>query len=139
ARYGPLRVTGNERMDARFIAYMANLPEGERFDPDDIRAAEDRLGRLGVFSSIRLEEAEEIGPDGQLPFTLTVDERRLRTFGFGLTLSTLDGIGVSAYAMHRNLFGRAERLRFDFSVAGIGNTTDATDLDYNVGLSFTRP
>lgn len=139
ARYGPLRVSGNERMDARFIAWMANLPEGDQFDPDDIRAAEDRLGRLGVFSSIRLEEAEEIGPDGRLPFTLIVDERKLRTFGFGATVSTIDGIGLSAYAMHRNLMGRAERLRLDFSVARIGDTRDATDLDYNLGLSFVRP
>ena len=139
ARYGPLRVSGNNRMDAGFIAFMADLPEGEDFDPDDIRAAEDRLGRLGVFNSIRLEEAEEIGPDGRLPFTLHVEERRPRTFGFGATYSTIDGLGISAYAMHRNLLGRAERLRLDISVAGIGETNDVTDLDYNLGLSFTRP
>jgi translocation and assembly module TamA len=139
ARYGPLRVSGNERMDAGFIAYMTDLPVGGDFDPDDIRAAEDRLGRLGVFSSIRLEEAEEIGPDGSLPFTLHVEERRLRTIGAGATYSTLDGLGISAYAMHRNLFGSAERLRFDLTVARIGETSDALDLDYNVALSFVKP
>ncbi len=139
ARYGPLRVSGNNRMDAGFIAWMADLPEGESFDPDDLRAAEDRLGRLGVFSSIRLEEAEEIGPDGRLPMSLHVEERRPRTFGIGGTYSTIDGLGISAFAMHRNLFGRAERLRLDFTVARIGEVSDPTDLDYNVGLSFVRP
>ncbi len=139
ARYGPVRVTGNRRTDAGFIAFMADLPEGDSFDPDDVRAAEDRLARLGIFSSIRLEEAEEIGPDGRLPFTLTVEERRPRTFGFGATYSTLEGLGLSAYAMHRNLFGRAERLRLDASVARLGRTSSAEDFDYNLGLSFTRP
>jgi translocation and assembly module TamA len=85
ARYGPVRVTGQDRMDAGFIAYMADLPTGEDFDPDDVRAAEDRLGRLGVFSSIRVEEAEAIGPAGSLHFTLTVEERRPRPIGFGGT------------------------------------------------------
>lgn len=139
AHYGPLRVSGNERMDAGFIAWMADLPEGEDFDPDDIRAAEDRLARLGVFSSIRLEEAEVIGPDGSLPFTISVEERRRRTIGFGATYSSIDGLGLSAYGLHRNLFGRAERLRLDLSVARIGETSDATDLDYNAALSFVRP
>jgi translocation and assembly module TamA len=139
AHYGPLRVSGQNRMDAAFIAYMADLPEGGAFDPDDLRAAEDRLGRLGVFSSIRLEEAEAIEPDGSLPMTLTVEERKARTFGLGATYSSLDGFGASAYAMHRNLLGRAERLRLDTSVGRIGQTTDPKDFDYSVALSFVRP
>ena len=139
AHYGPLRVTGQDRMDAGFIAYMASLPEGDSFDPDRIRAAEDRLGRLGVFSSIRLEEAEQIEPDGTLPFTLAVEERKRRTYGFGATYSSLDGFGASAYAMHRNLLGRAERLRLDTSVGRIGQTSDPADFDYSVALSFVRP
>ena len=57
-------------IDPGFIAYMADLEEGEPFDPDDIEAAQRRLNRLGVFRSLRFVEAEEIEPDGSLPITV---------------------------------------------------------------------
>ena len=70
---------------------------------------------------------------------MVVQERRPRTVGVGGTLSTIDGVGVAAYWQHRNLFGRAERLRFDASVDGLGGSLDPEDYDYNVGVTFTKP
>jgi translocation and assembly module TamA len=139
ARYGPLGVEGSRRVDPGFIAFMTDLPEGQDYDPDDIAAAEARLGRLGVFRSIRVEEADEIEPDGSLPMTVRVEDRPPRTIGFGGTLSTIDGIGVSAYWQHRNMFGRAEQLRFDAGVDGLGSSLNPDDYDYNVGVTFTKP
>ena len=37
AVYGPTRVEGSKRVDPEFIAFMADLPEGAPFDPDDLR------------------------------------------------------------------------------------------------------
>ena len=88
---------------------------------------------------MRFVEADEIGPDGSLPITVAVEDRRPRTIGFGGTLSTIDGVGIAAYWQHRNLFGRAERLRFDASVDGLGGSLDPDDFDYNVGVTFTKP
>jgi translocation and assembly module TamA len=139
ARYGPVRVTGSRRTDPAFVAYMANLPKGQSFDPDDITAADNRLAQLGVFSSIRIEEADAIGLDGLLPITVRVQDRRPRTIGIGGTLSTIDGLGIEAFWVHRNLFGRAERLRFDASILGLGESSDPRDYDYNFGVTFTRP
>ena len=139
AHYGPTRVVGTRRMDPAFVAFMADLPEGKRFDPDDVQAAIDRLNRLGVFRSLRVEEADAIGPDGSLPMTVFVEDRRPRTIGFGGTLSTIDGIGVSAYWMHRNLFRHAERLRFEAGIDGLGSSLNPEDYDYNLGVNFTRP
>ena len=139
AHYGPTRVTGSKRTDPDFIAYMADLPEGQPFDPDDVQAGQDRLNRLGIFRSLRFEEADEIGPDGSLPMTVTVEDRKPRTVGIGGTLSTIDGVGVAAYWMHRNLWGRGERLRFDASIDGLGQSANPSDLDYNLGVVFTKP
>jgi translocation and assembly module TamA len=139
AHYGPTRVVGRTRMNPGFIVYMADLREGDSFDPDDIQAAQDRLNRLGVFRSLRFVEAEEIAPDGSLPITVAVEDRRRRTIGFGGTLSSIDGVGVTAFWMHRNLYGHGERLRFDASIDGLGGSLDPEDYDYNLGVSFTRP
>ena len=117
---------------------MADLPEGAPFDPDDLQDGLDRLNRLAVFRSLRFDEAAEIGPDGSLPITVRVEDRRPRTIGGGGTYSTIDGLGLSAFWEHRNLFRRAERLRFSASVDGLGSI-DPEDYSYELGVSFTKP
>lgn len=139
ADIGQVAVEGSRRVDPGFIAYMADLPAGSNFDPDRIQAAQERLGRLGVFRSVRIEEAEAIAPDGTLDLTVRVEDGPPRTIGFGATVSTIDGAGVEAFWQHRNLFGRAERLRFDASVTGLGVTINGEKFDYAAGVSFVRP
>ena len=139
AYYGPVTVQGAERMDPEFVAYMADLPEGAEFDPDDIERAEKRLQRLEVFASARAVEAESIGPGGSLPLSFVVQERLPRRFGIGGTLSTIDGAGVEAFWQHRNLFGRAEQLRFDARVGGIRDSLAPDQLTYRVGATFVKP
>lgn len=139
AYYGPVTVEGAERMDPAFIAYMTGLTVGEEYDPDDIEEAEKRLQRLEVFASARAQPDERIGPGGALPIAFVVQERLPRRFGIGGTLSTVDGAGFEAYWLHRNLFGRAERLRLDAKIAGIGGSFSPDDFTYRVGASFVKP
>lgn len=139
AVFGPVSVTGTERMDAAYVAWMTGLPEGQEFDPDDMKEARDRLSRLDVFRSLRVQEAEEVGQDGTLPIDVIVQERPLRRIGVGGSYSTVDGLGLEAFWLHRNLFGRAERLRIEGRVAGIGETLDPAELTYRLGATFTRP
>ncbi len=146
AVYGPVSVSGTDRMDPEFVAFMTGLEPGVEYDPDDLKRASDRLTRLDVFRAARLQEAEAINPDGTLPISVIVQERPLRRFGFGASYSTVDGAGVEAYWLHRNLFGHAERLRLDAKVAGAGGAgtaggfnADPTELTYRVGATFTKP
>jgi translocation and assembly module TamA len=152
AVYGATAVQGTARMDPDFVAYMTDLPRGEEFDPDDVKRANDRLGRLEVFRSQRIEEGDTIAENGELPMTVIVQERPLRRFGVGASYSTLDGAGVEGYWLHRNLFGKAERLRFDAKVAGIGAESvdrrrdepsrsrfDPAAFTYRVGVTYTKP
>ncbi|MFV0295758.1 MAG: autotransporter assembly complex protein TamA [Hyphomicrobiaceae bacterium] len=136
--YGGTEVKGAERMDPAFIAYMAGLKPGEEFDPDDLERANKRLSRLEVFRALRIEEGETLGPGSSLPIIINVQERLPRRFGVGGTYSTIDGAGVEAYWMHRNLFGKAERLRFDAKVGGI-SSVDPNDFIYLLGATFTKP
>lgn len=138
AVYGPTGVRGTARMDPEFVRYMTDLPHGQEFDPDDVKRSTDRLSRLDVFRSLRILEDEEIGPNGELPLSVIVQERALRRIGIGATFSTLDGLGVETYWLHRNLFGRAERLRLEARMSGI-NGVDPRDYSYSVGATFTRP
>lgn len=139
AHYGPTRVEGQSRTDHEFIAFMADLPEGQRFNTEDVERGRARLGRLGIFRSLRIVEDEEIQPDGSLPMTVSVEDRQPRTIGFGGTLSTIDGIGLEGYWINRNLLGHGERLSFDAGISGLGLSADPDDLDYTTGVAFTKP
>lgn len=143
AHYGPLTVRGTRRLDPEFIAWMTGLKEGEQYSPDQLEKAKKRLSRLEVFRAMTFQEAEEINPDGSLPMTLAVQERLPRRFGVGADYSTLDGFGFESYWMHRNLFGRAERLRLEAKVKGIGGSQSDSfnpkNYTYLLGASFTKP
>ena len=136
---GPVAVQGTDRMDPDFVAQQTGLVAGAEYDPDDIRRAERRLARLDVFRAMRLEAAGSVGSDGVLPFNVIVEEQAGRRFGAGASYSSVDGIGLEAFHLWRNLFGRAERLRLDAKVAGINWPVDSAEFDYAFGATFTKP
>lgn len=139
APYGETTVEGTERVDRDFTAYVAGLEPGETYSPDDLDAARERLQNLEVFNSVAVAEGEALNPDGSIPITVAVSERKHRYFGIGATISSIDGGGVEGYWGHRNLFGRAEKLRFQGSISRIGSTADFGKLNYNASILFEKP
>ncbi|WP_224816684.1 autotransporter assembly complex family protein [Hasllibacter sp. MH4015] len=142
-RFGTLIPQGQERMRLERILAIAGLPEGTTFSPETLARVEARLQDTGVFSAIALEEGE-VGPDGEMDITATLVESEPRRFGFGAELSTDDGAALSAYWLHRNLFGGAERLRIEGEINGIGSeavsgATATEGIDAAVGVRFSRP
>lgn len=139
AAFGATDVEGAELVDEDFIAYMADVPPGETYDPDTLEAAERRLKSLEVFNSVTVRGADEPGPGNTVPVTANVTERKMRYFGVGATYSSTEGGGLEGYWGHRNLFGRAEKLRIEGSVAGLGETSAAEDFSYRGAILFEKP
>lgn len=139
ASIGDVTVSGTEHVDPAFVARQSGLVPGREYDPDDVAQAQKRLARLEVFQSLRLEAAETISDDGDLPYAIIVQEMAQRRFGFGATYSSIDGFGVEGFWLHRNLFGQAERLRLDAKIAGIAFPLDSAAFDYAFGGTFTKP
>ncbi|MEX3017270.1 autotransporter assembly complex family protein [Gymnodinialimonas hymeniacidonis] len=141
-RFGTLDPEGHERMRTERILAIGGLPEGETFSPETLDRVEARLQDTGVFSAIALQEGD-VGPDGTMNITATLVESLPRRFGAGVEFSTDDGLGVSAYWLHRNLFGGAERLRIEGEISGVGSeglsTEDVEGIDASLGLRYSRP
>lgn len=137
AKFGSLIIRGNQRMRENRVRKIAGLPTGENFDPLELEAAGRRLRNTGAFTTVAITEANEISPDGTIPITATVAEAKPRRIGAGATISTDEGLTLEGFWLHRNLLGGGESLRFDAVASGIGGTTDG--IDYNVGVSLTRP
>ncbi len=137
--FGLVTAAGSRRVDEDFIRYMADISPGTVFDPKVLDDAQARLARLGVFGSVRIIEAEVLVGGDQLPVTIAVQDRPARRFGFGATYSSIDGLAVEGFWLHRNLFGRAEQLRFDASIAGIDGAFSAERYDYVLALTYVVP
>lgn len=136
-RFGNLNVSGNSAVRTDRITDIAGLPKGQVFDPEELRRANIRLRRAGVFSVAALNEADEIGPNNTLDIDAQVVEEKPRRLGFGAEISTSEGLGLEAFWLHRNLFGGAERLRLEAAIEGIGGGTGGED--FSLSAQFTRP
>ncbi|WCR55658.1 MAG: Outer membrane component of TAM transport system [Bartonella clarridgeiae] len=136
-------VSEQPRMDSAYIAWMTGLKLGQQYNPDALIKANKRLARLDVFRAVTVREAETISPDGRLPLTLILEERKPRRFGIGGSYSTLDGVGLETYWMHSNLFGHAERFKIETKISGIGSRKEESyrlkNFDYLLGATFTKP
>ncbi len=136
-RFGPLQVSGSDTINDARIRQIAGLPTGAVYAPADLETAQSRLRRTGTFSSVSLTESDTIGPNDTLPIIARLDEAKPRRIGFGLELSSVDGLTVSSFWLHRNFLGGAERFRINAEVADITGETGGTD--YSIGGTFTRP
>jgi translocation and assembly module TamA len=138
AGFGNTTVEGTEQVDREFTEYMTGLKRGAQYSPEQIDQARERLLGLEVFNSVTLKEADQLDADGNIPIAVQVSERKPRYFGIGGTVSNTEGLGLEGYWGHRNLFGRAEKLRIDGSISGIGSN-DLSELNYNAGIMFEKP
>ncbi|MFE0015061.1 autotransporter assembly complex family protein [Mesorhizobium sp. NPDC059054] len=138
AGIGQTTVEGTEAVDPEFTEYMTGLKRGERYSPKQIEDARDRLLGLEVFNSVSLKEGDKLDADGNIPIDVEVSERKPRYLGVGGTFSNTEGLGLEGYWGHRNLFGRAEKLRIEGAISGIGANA-LGELNYNAGIMFEKP
>lgn len=136
-RFGPLTVTGQDRMDALRIAKIAGLPTGEQFSPEELEDAAERLRRTGIFRSVALVEDDAVTAPDSLGITAKVVEEKTRRFGFGVEVASTEGAKVSGYWLHRNLLGGGERFRVEGEIAQIGAQNNG--VDYALGFTLDRP
>ena len=136
-RFGRLEIAGEERMREARVRKIAGLPEGETFSETELRRAETRLRRTGIFSSVALTEDEDVTAPDLLGVTATVVEQKPRRYSFGVEVASLDGVSLSALWLHRNLLGGGERLGVSANVTNIGAGTSG--IDYGLDVTLDRP
>lgn len=137
ATFGRMIQTNESTVRADRIARIAGFPDGQVYTPEALDKVANRLRRTGAFSSVSLTEAKTLNPDDTLDVGLALADEKPRRFGFGAELSSLEGIGLSGFWMHRNFLGGAENFRVDGEVSGIGEQNGG--IDYRLGARLTQP
>jgi translocation and assembly module TamA len=136
ATFGQLKFAGTKRVSPERLEKITGVITGKPYDPEMLDTAAARLRRTGAFRSVSIIEADTLNGDDSLDITATVTDAAPRRLGFGAEIDSLEGGTLSAYWMHRNISGKADRLRFDAEVSGLGSSTG---LDYSIEVNYRRP
>ncbi len=132
--FGRLRNITDSEVRGAARRRIAGIPTGAQFDPDEVDDAVRRLTETGAFSTVTLREAQNPGADGSLDMLLSVEDAKPRRIGFGAEISSLEGLALTTYWLHRNFLGGAERFRVDAEVSDISNQTDQIDASLTARL-----
>ena len=136
-RFGSLLPEGGTQVRPTRIHEIAGLPVGQEFSPAEVTKAANRLRRSGAFRSVALSEADTLGPDNTLDIAAALVDAPQRRFGAGVELSNQQGLQLSGFWLHRNLFGGAERFRIEGEISDI--TGSGNEIDYRLGTRLERP
>ncbi|WP_372426319.1 autotransporter assembly complex protein TamA [Salinarimonas chemoclinalis] len=148
AGIGPIAVGGNEDVPESVIRSFIYTEPGDPYSPDALAAIRRSIGRIEAISSVRVNEANALDQNGDLPLEVVVSERLKRLFGVSASYSTSDGPAASIYWAHRNLFGGAERLRLEATALYLTQTGARAqrnadewwdDVGGKVSASFIKP
>lgn len=109
--FGPLKVSGLERVKKSFFSKKLKWCEGDLYDPKKVEKTQEALELSGLFKAVNITHADEPPADDHLlPMSIEVIEGKQRSVGFGLNYTTVLGPGVSAEWEDRNIFGEGQRL-----------------------------
>jgi translocation and assembly module TamA len=125
ARFGDTTVEGLVGVEEDYLRRLLAWSEGEPYDRDKVQKSRKALSDTGLFATVQITPGTAIDPDGQLPMTVTVEEGKHRSIGFGAGYSTGEGLEGDVFWEHRNLFGRNEDLRLGLKAAEIEQTLSA--------------
>ena len=113
AGIGAVETRGSPGIDPRVIRSYIYLEEGEDYSPQRLADTRKSVARIEAVGSVKVIDGDKLDANGNLPITVETTERKPHAVGATAQYSTVDGPSLRAYWMDRNLFGGAERLRFD--------------------------
>jgi translocation and assembly module TamA len=125
-RFDGLKVIGQSRSRAAWVAMLAPWKRGAVYDPTKVAQLEQRLRDAGVYDSVTVALAP---PDesvhGLRPVIVSLGDRPPRTIELGGGYSTSEGFGVDAKYILYNRLGRADTVTFTGRLAQIQQKLDA--------------
>ena len=121
-RFGPLAISGLERLDPAYVEGRIRWQRGEVYDASKVDETRRALIETGLFSTVQITPTADPEHPEDVRMTIGATERLHRTIGAGLAYNTSQGVGARAFWENRNLFGNAEYLRLS---AEVGQQIDA--------------
>jgi outer membrane translocation and assembly module TamA len=134
ARFGPISIEGNERVDQGVILGMIPFREGSTYDAELVFEARRSLYGLEVFSNVGVTEELDAQPDSVIPVSVSVVEGDIHRYRAGAGWSTADCVNAEASWTSRNFSGGGRRLQFLGRLSNILNSPLNSTLCRDAGI-----
>jgi len=135
-------IEGNSTTLDRVIRSKFRTVEGDPFNRREIRNGTSRIRATNFFQNVDVQTREGSSPE-QLVVDVDVVEQPTGTFGFGVTASSDNGVGLSLTVAERNFLGRGQTLSFNLNAAAEDGTLQVNFVepeflsrDLQFGLNF---
>ncbi|MBX6321216.1 MAG: outer membrane protein assembly factor BamA [Rhodospirillaceae bacterium] len=122
-------ISGNVRTLDEVIRREFRLAEGDAFNSEKLQRTRQRIQNLGFFSKVDVQTLQGSAPD-KVIIDVKVEEQSTGQLTFGAGFSTSEGPLGDVSIRERNLLGRGQDLRLDFTLSGRRS---------QLALSFTEP
>ena len=119
---GPIAISGERRLDERFIRRRLKLHPGDPFDPVALDEARADLSAVPAIGGVTFLPAKQLDAQGRLPVTVQVSERKRHAVDLGASFSTDQGGSAIASWTDRDLFGQGEQLTLSAGATQIGGS-----------------
>lgn len=110
--FGPLTISGQDRVLKSFFYKKLRWQEGDIYDPKKVQKTQEALELSGLFKSVNITHTEQNRNSNVIPFRMDVVEAKQRSIGFGVSYNTWLGAGVMSEWEDRNVFGEGQKLSF---------------------------
>jgi outer membrane protein insertion porin family len=110
-------IVGNVRTLDEVIRREFRLAEGDAFNTALLRRSRQRIQNLGYFENVEMTTQPGSSPD-KTDIEVAVTERSTGELSFGAGFSTSDGPLGDIRLTERNLLGRGQSLRANFTISG---------------------
>jgi outer membrane protein insertion porin family len=150
-RVGDITVEGARRTSEGLIRDVLRFRTGDLYRPSRVRASQDALMALGIFSSVNIGAQNPDLPERVKPVVITVREHTLGVFDGSVGISSGQGFRAAAEVDFRNVAGYALNIALrgqigfqfffqdDELARNISPLSLGDRLERRVGLTFTLP
>jgi translocation and assembly module TamA len=138
ARFGSIEVTGLQRTHRSSVFSRLGMHTGDPYSADALDKARRNLLAMGVFGTVGVSTATAPDPDGSVPVTFQVTERKRHAVVLDAGYSTDLGGSAGVTWSDNNLFGHAELLTLNASVINL-NGSATNGVGYNTGARLAIP
>jgi len=124
-----INITGNLRTLDEVIRREFRIVEGDPYNAAKLKRSQQRIRNLGFFSNVQLAK-ERGSADDKVDVSVEIEEQSTGELTFGAGFSTSDGALGDISIVERNLLGKGQSLKLNFTLASVRQEVD---------LSFTEP
>jgi outer membrane protein insertion porin family len=125
-----INVIGNQRTRDEVIRRELRQFEDAWYDAERIRLSRERIGRLGYFVEVRIDNQPVPESPDQVDLNVVVREQPTGAINFGVGVSSAEKFILSASINQQNFLGTGQSLGLELNTSRINRT---------INLSFTDP